>query len=65
MDRPHNLVIPVTRDELDRAHRLADVGDEALSQMVRRWIRTEYQKAFGAEAPPPAKLKHGPKSDRG
>jgi hypothetical protein len=57
-DRQHNLVVRVDADELAKLHRLADDRDEMISQMVRRWAHDAYASRFGAEPPPPARLKH-------
>ena len=57
-DRHHNIVVPVSREELDQAHRLSDTADEPIARMLRRGIRSEYARTVGEEPAPPARLKH-------
>ena len=56
-ERPHNFVIPVTRDELSMIHALAKAGDEPATFMVRRMIKADYKRRFGDAAPEPITLK--------
>jgi hypothetical protein len=56
-ERPHNFVVPVTRDELAMIHALAKAGDEPATFMMRRMIKGEYRRRFGDVPPPPIVLK--------
>jgi hypothetical protein len=57
-DRKHNIVVPVTREELDQVHHLSATTDEPIVRMVRRLLRAEYASTFGDAPAPAAKLKH-------
>lgn len=60
--RPHNLVVPTTRDELLKLHAIAESEDTSISAIVRRWIDRNYSRAFGDVAPPEVKLRKGPRA---
>jgi hypothetical protein len=57
IERPHQLVIPVSPDELAQIHALAEDGDEPATHLVRRMLKAEYRRRFGDAAPPPLTLK--------
>ena len=60
-ERPHNFVVPVTREELAMIHALAHAGDEPATFLVRRMVKAEYRRRFG-EKPPPALALKGEKT---
>lgn len=59
-ERTKTLTIKVSVDELNKAHALADAGDESIGRYVRRVVASDYERRFGDAPPPQAKLKPGP-----
>lgn len=55
VERRHNLVLRVSDEELKKLKALAEMGGEPMAPLVRRWIRSNYEREFGDSKPTTAK----------
>ena len=51
-ERNRNLVVRIDEKEHAMAHALAEVQDEPIARIVRRFIRDAYAARFGEAKPP-------------
>ena len=57
IERVHNLVTPVSREEMAKIHRIAEARDLPITFVIRNLVRDAYTAQFGDEPPPPIVLR--------